>query len=430
MKMLDINLVRNNPEVVRQNLEKRKDAEKLKWLDDLIKKDAEWRKLKKKIDDLRHERNRISEEINKAKKAGKDVALLIKKAKSIPNQIRRAEEQQEELLGRIRYYLMQLPNIMHESVPYGESDEDNVEVRKWGEPKKVDFELKSHAEIAEELGLTDFKRSTKISGAGFYFLKNELAMLNQALIRFAIDRLVKKGYTYIEPPLMMRKKPYSGMVSLEDFEDVMYKVEGEDLYMVATAEHPIGAMYMDETLAEEELPLRYVGYSINFRKEVGTHSVDEKGLFRTHQFNKVEQFVFCKPEDSWELHEELQRNAEEIHTLLEIPWRTVNVCTGDLGIVAAKKYDLEAWMPRQNKYRELGSCSNCTDYQARRLNLKCIDKHGKRRFLHTLNGTAVATSRALVAILENYQNKDGSITIPRVLVPYMNGVKVIRRKKH
>jgi len=427
--MLDINLIREKPELVRKNLERRKDPEKLKLLDELIKTDAEWRKLKSQSDNLRNERNKISESINAAKKQGKDVKELLKKAKEIPDKIKKIEEKQEELWKKEKNYLMRIPNLMHESVPYGKDENENLEVKKWGAPRKFDFPLKSHTEIAEQLGIADFDRSTKIAGVGFYFLKAELALLNQALIKFAIDSLVKKGYIYIEPPLMLKRKAYEGMVSLEDFENVMYKIEGEDAFMIATAEHPIGAMYMDETLPEEQLPLKFVGFSINFRKEIGTHSVDEKGLFRTHQFNKVEQFIFCKPEDSWKLHEELQKNSEELYTALELPWRAVNICTGDLGIIAAKKYDIELWMPRQEKYKEVGSNSNCTDYQARRLNLRCIDKHGNRRFLHTLNNTAIATSRAMVAILENCQNKDGTITVPKALVPYMSGIKVIGKKK-
>jgi seryl-tRNA synthetase len=427
--MLDINLIRENPELVKKNLERRKDPEKVKWLDELIKIDAEWRKLKKQVDDLRCERNKISEQVNQSKKAGKDAKALLRKAKEIPEKIKESETKQDELWKKIRNYLMRLPNLMHESVPYGKDESENVEVKRWGTPRKFDFSLKTHAEIAEQLGIADFERSTKIAGVGFYFLKNELALLNQALIRFAIDSLVKKGYTYIEPPLMMKRKAYEGMVSLEDFENVMYKIEGEDAFMIATAEHPVGAMYMNETIPEEQLPIKYVGFSTNFRKEIGTHTVDEKGLFRTHQFNKVEQFIFCKPEDSWKYHEELQKNAEELYTALELPWRAVNICTGDLGIIAAKKYDIDLWMPRQGKYREVGSNSNCTDYQARRLNIKCIDKHGNRKFLHTLNNTAIATSRTMVAILENNQNKDGTITVPKVLVPYMNGIKVIGKKK-
>jgi len=427
--MFDINLIRENPELVKKNLERRKDPSKTKMLDELIKNDTEWRKLKKQVDDLKCERNKISEEINQAKKQGKDISAILKKAKDIPAHIKKIEDKQDELWKEVKNGLMQLPNMMHESVPYGKDDTENVEIKKHGAPKKYDFPLKSHAELAEQLGIADFDRSTKVAGVGFYYLKNELALLNQALIRFAIDSLVKKGYTYVEPPLMLKRDAYEGVVSLGDFENVMYKIEGEDFYMIATAEHPMGAMCWNETIPEEQLPIKFVGYSMCFRKEIGTHSVDEKGLFRTHQFNKVEQFIFCKPEDSWKYHEELQKNAEELYTALELPWRAVNICTGDLGPIAAKKYDLEVWFPRQESYKEIGSNSNCTDYQARRLNVKCIDKHGNRRFLHTLNNTAIATSRAMVAILENYQNKDGTVTVPKVLVPYMSGVKVIGKKK-
>ena len=427
--MFDINLIRENPDLVRKNLEKRKNPEFIAMLETLIKNDSEWRNHKKEVDGLKHERNKISEQINQFKKQGKDVSELLKKAMETPEMIRKVEEKQEELWKKQKELLMKLPNMMHESVPYGKDDTENVEIRKWGKTEKKGFDLKTHSEIAESLGIADFDRSKKVSGAGFYYLKNELALLNQALIRFAVDTLVKKGYSYVEPPLMMRREAYEGVVSLEDFENIMYKIEGDDFYLIATAEHPLGAMLKDETITEEQLPIKLVGYSMCFRKEIGTHSVDEKGFFRTHQFNKVEQFIFCKPEQSWKLHEELQKNCEEIFTALGLPWRTVNICTGDLGIIAAKKYDLEVWLPRQEKYREIGSNSNCTDYQARRLNIKFVDKHGNRRFLHTLNNTAIATSRAMVAILENYQNQDGTITVPKALIPYMNGIKIIGKKK-
>jgi len=247
------------------------------------------------------------------------------------------------------------------------------------------------------------------------------------LQRFAIDNLVKKGFILVEPPLMLRRKPYEGVTDLGDFETMMYKVEGdkeEDLYLIATSEHPIGAMLMNKVLDSEEMPLKYCGVSACFRKEIGSHGIDEKGLFRVHQFNKIEQFIFCKPEDSWEFHEELIKNAEELFKKLKLPYRVVAICTGDIGIVAAKKYDLEVWMPREKAYKEAVSCSNCTAYQAVRLNIKYNDK-GSKEFIHTLNSTAIATGRALRAIIENYQQKDGSIKVPAVLVPYMNGVKVI-----
>jgi seryl-tRNA synthetase len=252
-----------------------------------------------------------------------------------------------------------------------------------------------------------------------------------ALMSFALEEMVKKGYKPVEPPFLMRREPYEGVVALSDFEDVLYKVEDEDLYLIATSEHPVAAMFMNEVLRAEDLPLKIVGISTNFRKEAGAHGKDTRGIFRTHQFNKVEQFIFCKPEDSWKIHEELIRNAEELVQKLGLPYRVVNVCTGDIGTVAAKKYDVEAWMPAQNSYREIISCSNCTDYQTRRLNTKYREKEGEapRGFVHTLNSTALATGRTIVAILENYQQEDGSVVIPKVLRRYMGGIEKIELKR-
>src|SRR3989338_7583297 len=426
--MLDINLIRTNPKLVKGNLERRKNPELLILFEELVLLDSDWKKKKAELDNLRSERNKLSLEINQFKKAGKSIEQTLKQSSLVAESIKRNEQDVENLKLKVDSLLMKLPNLLHESVPYVKDDSENFELRKSGKIKKFDFELKSHAELAEALGIADFERSAKISGNGFYFLKGELALLNQALLRFAIDILSKKGYIYVEPPLMMRKKPYEGVTDLSDFEKVMYKIEGEDQYMIATSEHPMASMYMDETLDESQLPLKFVGNSLCFRKEVGSRGVDTKGLFRTHQFNKVEQFIFCKPEDSWKYHEELIKNSEEIFQALDIPFRVVNICTCDIGSVADKKYDIEAWMPRQNKYAEVVSGSNCTDYQARRLNIKFGKEGGEKKLLHTLNCTGIATSRALVAILENYQNKDGTITVPKVLIPYMNGIKVIEKK--
>ena len=425
--MLDIQLFREHPEIILKNLEKRKDSEKLEQVNEIIKLDSEWRKRKADLDSLRAERNKVSMEINQLKKAGKDASKQIKKAALLPKEIADEEKWVSEAEEKLRNYLMRMPNILHESVPFGKDDSENVEVRKWGKLPKFDFELKTHVEIAEKLG-ADFDRATKLSGSGFFVLTGEIALLEQAIARYAVDLIIKKGYTLFLPPLMMKRKPYEGVTDLSDFEKVMYKVENEDEYLIATSEHPMAAFFMNETIDEKALPIKFAGYSQCFRKEIGAHGIDTKGLFRRHQFNKVEQFVFCRPEDSWKIHEELVKNAEEIFKGLEIPYHVVNICTGDIGTVAAKKYDIEVWMPRQNKYGEVVSCSNCTDYQARRLNIKCGKEGGEKRVLHTLNSTAVATSRAIVAVLENYQNKDGTVTVPKVLVPYMNGLKVLGKK--
>jgi seryl-tRNA synthetase len=286
-------------------------------------------------------------------------------------------------------------------------------------------------EIGLGLDIVDIERAGKIAGARFFYLKREGVLLDLALRSFALREMLRKGYMPIEPPFLMRREPYEGVVALSDFEDVLYKIENEDLYLIATSEHPMAAMFMNETLKAEDLPLKMAGISTNFRKEAGAHGKDTRGIFRTHQFNKIEQFVFCKPEESWKIHEQLLCNAEELVQKLGLPYRVVNVCTSDIGTVAAKKYDVEAWMPAQNAYREIVSCSNCTDYQARRLKIKYREKEGEppKGFLHTLNSTAIATGRTIVAILENYQQEDGSVIVPEALREYMGDIDKVRPKQ-
>ncbi len=422
--MLSIKFIRENKNLVKKSLEKRRDKEKIKWVDELLDLDEKWRSTKQEVDDLRHKRNVITEEIMNLKKSGKDASQKIKDAKEIPERIKKSEEELEELKKKIDYYLMRIPNVLHESVPYGKDSSENVEIKKVGKVQKFNFELKPHGELVEDLNIADFSRAAKVSGTGFNYLEGDLALLDLALQRFAIDFLIKRGYILVLPPFMMNRKAYEGVTDLADFENVMYKIENEDMYMIATSEHPMAAMYMNEVLDEKCLPIKLCGLSSCFRKEIGSHGVDTRGLFRMHQFNKVEQFIFCNPEDSWKFHEELQKNSEEMLKQLGIPFRVVNICTGDIGIVAAKKYDLEAWFPRSKTYMEVGSNSNCTSYQAVRLKIR-YQKGEEREYVHTLNNTGIATSRVMVAILENYQQKDGSIKIPKVLQKYMNGKKVI-----
>ncbi|MBI3032511.1 serine--tRNA ligase [Candidatus Woesearchaeota archaeon] len=424
--MIDIKIIRESPNIIRQDLKKRKDIEKLKIVETILNLDKEKRALQTGIQELQHKQNEASKEINDLKKQGKDIKKLVLKIKAIPGKIQGIQEQITVLELKLKDALYQIPNILHDSVPYGKDDKENVVIRTFGKPKKPEFELLPHHQVVEKLMLADFDRARKITGAGFYFLKGDLALLNQALIRFTIDMMTKKGFMLVEPPLMMTRKAYEGVTDLHDFENVMYKIENHDAYLIATSEHPLTAMFMNEVLDEEDIPLKLVGISPCFRKEIGSHGIDEKGLFRVHQFQKVEQIIIGKPEQSWKMHEELLKNAEELFQELEIPYRVVNICTGDIGTVAAKKYDIEAWMPRTQEYKEVVSCSNCTEYQARRLNIKIGKQGGEKQFAHTLNSTAVATPRALVAILENYQNKDGSITVPKILVPYMNGKKVLK----
>jgi seryl-tRNA synthetase len=428
--MLDIKLIREHPDIVKENLKKRRDPEKLQMLDELLQYDKQWRQQLTQLNELRHKMNLITAEIAGLKKAGKDVAQKIEEAREIESRIKQVEKLVDENKEKVDYILMRLPNLLHESVPLGETEEDNVPIRRWGDIPRFDFPVKDHIDLALSLGIMDVERAGKVSGARFYYLKNEGVLLDMALIQFALGELIKKGYTPIEPPFMMRRRPYEGVTALSDFEEMLYKVQDEDLYLIATSEHPMAAMFMDETLNAQDLPIKYVGVSTNFRKEAGAHGKDTRGIFRTHQFNKVEQFIFCKPEDSWKMHEELIRNAEELVQKLGLPYQVVNVCTGDIGTVAAKKYDIEAWMPAQNRYREIISCSNCTDYQARRLNIKYREKEGAppKGFVHTLNSTALATGRTMVAIIENYQQKDGSVLIPEILRPFMGGMEKIEPK--
>ena len=428
--MLDIRLVRESPDVIRRDLAKRNAPEKAKLLDDVIRWDVEWRKALAEADRLRRRRNEITRDIAEAKKAGKATEKLRKEAATLPEEIDALDAKTDELAEKVRSGLLRLPNLLHESVPVGKDDTENVEVGRWGTPRRVDFELKSHGELLEALRLADFDRARKIAGAGFVYLLGDLVRLDQALLAFALNYMVKQGFTAVFPPFMMRRAAYEGVVDLGDFETVMYKIDGEDLFLIATSEHPMGAMYMDEIIDEAELPIALTGLATQFRREIGGHGVDTKGFFRMHQFNKIEQFVFCRPEDSWTWHEKLRANGEAIYRALEIPYRVVNVCTGDIGTVAAKKYDIEGWFPRQNAYREVISCSNCTDYQARRLNTRAGKVGGEKFFPHTLNSTAMATSRGLVAVLENYQEKDGTVGVPKVLRPYMGGQDVIRAPGH
>ncbi|TLZ78186.1 MAG: serine--tRNA ligase [Methanobacteriota archaeon] len=428
--MLDIRLVRESPDVIRRDLAKRNAPEKAKLLDDVIRWDADWRKALAEADRLRRRRNEITRDIADAKKAGKSTEKLRKEAATLPKEIDALDAKTDELAEKVRGGLLRLPNLLHESVPVGKDDTENVEVARWGTPRRVDFELKSHSDLLEALRLADFDRARKIAGAGFVYLLGDLVRLDQALLAFALNYMVKQGFTAVFPPFMMRRDAYEGVVDLGDFETVMYKIDGEDLFLIATSEHPMGAMYMDEIIDEADLPIALAGLSTQFRREIGGHGVDTKGFFRMHQFNKIEQFVFCRPEDSWTWHEKLRANGEAIYRALEIPYRVVNVCTGDIGTVAAKKYDIEGWFPRQNAYREVISCSNCTDYQARRLNTRAGKVGGEKFFPHTLNSTAMATSRGLVAVLENYQESDGSVGVPKVLRPYMGGQDVIRAPGH
>jgi seryl-tRNA synthetase len=429
--MLDIKLIRENPNNIKNNLAKRGNPECLQMLEDLIAVDKEWRTKLTELNELRHQRKQVTIEIAKLKKAGKEADSEVHSAQDIDVKIKAVETLVTQKEEKTHAYLMQLPNLLDDTVPIGKDSNDNVQIKTWGTIPTFKFPTKNHIDLALELDQIDMERAGKISGARFFYLKNQVAQLDMALMCLAIEELTRKGYTPIIPPYLMTRKAYEGVTSLGDFADVLYKVENEDLYLIATSEHPMAAMYMDEVLKEQDMPLKLAGISTCFRKEAGAHGKDTRGIFRTHQFNKIEQFIFCKPEDSAKLHEELLQNAEEFLQKLELPYRVVNVCTGDIGTVAAKKYDIEAWMPAQNGYREVVSCSNCTDYQGRRLNIRYREKEGSptKGFVYTLNSTAVATGRTIVALIENNQQEDGSISIPQALRKYMGNTDKIERKR-
>ena len=428
--MLDIKLIRENPEFVKTNLSKRGNPECIQMLEELISVDKEWRLNLTKLNELRHQRKQITIEIAKLKKAGKEADDEVYRAQDVDEKIVIIEKQVTDQEQKTHRYLMQLPNLLDNSVPFGKDDKDNIQVKTWGTVPTFTFPVKNHIDLALALDQIDMERAGKVSGARFFYLKNQVARLDMALMSLAIEELSKKGFTAVIPPYLMTREAYEGVTAMGDFADVLYKVENEDLYLIATSEHPMAAMYMNEVLKEQEMPIRLAGISTCFRKEAGAHGKDTRGIFRTHQFNKIEQFIFCKPEDSTKLHEELLLNAEELLQKLELPYRVVNVCTGDIGTVAAKKYDIEAWMPAQNGYREVVSCSNCTDYQARRLGIRYREKEGAapKGLVHTLNSTAVATGRTIVALLENNQQEDGTIKIPFALRKFMGDREKIDKK--
>ncbi len=422
LDMLEIRFIKENKDFVKNCIEQRNQPEKLELVDKVIAYDEELRALRKEVDELRHKRNVLNAEIIQLKKQNKDISEKLKLSKQIVEELEKKEERLRFLEQEIKNILYRIPNILLPGVPIGKDETDNKVLRTWGKPKLEKPEL-PHGEILEKLGVADFKRAAKVSGAGFVYLQKELALLDLSLQFFAIEFLIKKGYMLVEPPFMIRKQAYQGVIDLKDFEDVLYKIADEDLYAIATAEHPLVAKHMNEILNKEDLPIKYVGFSPCFRKEIGSHGVDTKGLFRMHQFNKVEQVIFCLPEDSESLHEELLKNAEEMLQKLEIPYRVVAICSGDISNVAAKQYDIEAWFPREQTYKEVTSCSNCLSYQATRLGIK-YKNNDKKEYVHTLNGTGIATSRTMRAIVENYYNKDGTISVPKVLQKYF-GIKKI-----
>jgi len=422
--MLDMKIVRQDPEKIRKML---KDRAVQFNLDLLLQLDEKRRELIISTDSLRNKKNEMSIKISDAKKASKDASSQIQEMQSAGQELAKLEEIQHKTEADYEKLAFTLPNLLHESVPIGHDDSANKEIFKWGEVPKFDFQIKGHEELAKNLGILDLERAAKTAGARFYYLKGELVKLGYAITAFALDFLSihEKGYSLIQPPYMINRDSMAGTIITDDFEEAIYKVENQDLFLIGTSEHAIASMYGKEILDGKNLPFRYGSISPCFRKEAGAHGKDQKGIFRVHQFEKVEQFIFSKPEDSWKLQEEMLENAKELYRQLEIPYRVVLLSSGDMGKVSARTFDIEAWMAEQNTYREIGSVSNCLDYQARRLKIRFRDKTNEdTQYVHTLNGTLVAIERTMVAIMENNQTKDGHIKIPTVLQKYF-GQKVI-----
>lgn len=427
--MLDIKLVRSEPELVKASEARR--GRDPAVVDRVLELDEAWKASAREEQSLRKTRNEVSESINAAKKAGDEQSAqeAIARMKDHVSLIEKQSEKTESILAERDVLLKMIGNLLDERVPTGASEDDNVEVRSWGEKKTFGFAHKDHIELLESLDLVELETAAKVSGARWYYLKNEAVILDQALQRYAIDKLRASGFELIMPPFALKRDVLAGTVNLSEFEDTIYKIDGEDLYLIGTSEHALIALEENTTFHPSELPKKIVGVSTCFRKEAGSHGRDTKGIFRVHQFNKVEEIVFCRPEESAEWFEKLQRMSEELLEGLGLPYRVMNICTGDIGLKQSLQHDIEAWFPGQNEksgaYREVTSCSNCLDYQAVPLNIK-FDEGGERRYAHILNNTALATSRIIASILENYQNEDGSVTVPEVLRPYTGFDRISR----
>ncbi|MBD3186946.1 serine--tRNA ligase [Candidatus Bathyarchaeota archaeon] len=422
--MLDIHLFRDNIELVKASQRKRfKDAS---IADKVLHWDEVWREIRMKTDALRAERNAISKKIGNLKKQKKDASNLITKSKHLGEQITGNETKESHALEQREKFRYQVGNIIHESVPVGETEDANEIVLTWGEKPTFDFNPKIHVDLVELVDGVELKKAQEIAGSRMYYLKNDLALLNLALLQFALDFLVKKGFSPFWTPFFINHDTIKKAAELADFEEQLYKIEDEDLYLIATSEQTLAALHKDEIIDEDLLPLKYCGISSCFRREAGAHGRDTLGIFRIHQFEKIEQFVYTSPEHSWEMHEILIQNAEEIYKALGIPFRVVNIASGEMNDNAAKKYDLEGWFPGSGTYRELCSCSNCTSYQARKLGTRFGKQGGDKETVHTLNSTAIATERTICCILENYQQEDGTVQVPEKIVPYMGGRKIIK----
>ncbi len=428
--MIDIKFLRENPDIVKQNIKNKFQDEKLPLVDEVIELDEKSRSVKCKGDELRAQRNSLSDQIGNLMRNGqKEEAESVKEqVKEINQKLVENEKLEEEYAGKIKKIMMQIPNIIHESVPIGKDDSENVENEKFGDPVVPSYEIPYHTDIMESLDGIDLDSARRVAGNGFYYLMGNIARLHSAILSYARAFMINKGFTYCIPPYMIRSDVVDGVMSFKEMDEMMYKIEGEDLYLIGTSEHSMIGKFKGQLLNKENMPYTMTSYSPCFRKEKGSHGIEERGVYRIHQFEKQEMIVVCEPEDSWNWYDKLWRYTVELFRSMEIPVRTLECCSGDLADLKAKSCDVEAWSPRQKKYFEVGSCSNLTDAQARRLGIRIKGEKGNY-YAHTLNNTVVAPPRMLIAFLENHYQEDGSITIPEVLWPYMGGTKILTPKK-
>ena len=428
--MIDIKFLRENPDIVKQNIKNKFQDEKLQLVDEVIELDEKSRSVKCKGDELRARRNSLSDQIGNLMRNGqKEEAESVKEqVKEINQKLVENEKLEEEYAGKIKKIMMQILNIIHESVPIGKDDSENVENEKFGDPVVPSYEIPYHTDIMESLDGIDLDSARRVAGNGFYYLMGNIARLHSAILSYARDFMINKGFTYCIPPYMIRSDVVDGVMSFKEMDEMMYKIEGEDLYLIGTSEHSMIGKFIGQLLNKENMPYTMTSYSPCFRKEKGSHGIEERGVYRIHQFEKQEMIVVCEPEDSWNWYDKLWRYTVELFRSMEIPVRTLECCSGDLADLKAKSCDVEAWSPRQKKYFEVGSCSNLTDAQARRLGIRIKGEKGNY-YAHTLNNTVVAPPRMLIAFLENHYQEDGSITIPEVLWPYMGGTKILTPKK-
>ena len=429
--MLDIKFVRENPEAVKENIKKKFQESKLPLVDEVIAIDAELRAAKTEADELRANRNKASKEIGALMGQGKkdEAEAAKKRVTEFADKLAALEVKEAELSEKLTKNMMVIPNIIDPSVPVGKDDSENVELERFGEPVVPDFEVPYHTDIMEKLQGIDLDSARKVAGNGFYYLMGDIARLHSAVISYARDFMINRGFTYCVPPFMIRSSVVTGVMSFAEMDAMMYKIEGEDLYLIGTSEHSMIGKYIDTIVQEKTLPHTLTSYSPCFRKEKGAHGIEERGVYRIHQFEKQEMIVICKPEDSMEWFHKLWRNTVDLFRSMDIPVRTIECCSGDLADLKVKSYDVEAWSPRQKKYFEVGSCSNLGDAQARRLKIRINGEDGKKYFAHTLNNTVVAPPRMLIAFLENNLCEDGSVKIPEVLRPYMGGIEKITPNK-